>query len=153
MADSPRTRVRPTIRFLRDLSLSFPRLNEPLWRISHPLVAHVQQTPDEVRAGGAEPIRSLNDRLWWKCKTSDLRAIVTKLTLAELADLDMPESAAWWGGAAGIRRDDSASDFYRQLQGRGPPARPRYRQAQYQPPLATASRCRPLQSRDGRPSC
>ena len=67
MADSPRAQVRPTIRFLCDLGLSFPRLNEPLWRISHPLVAHMQQTPDEVRASGAEPIRSLSDRLWWKC--------------------------------------------------------------------------------------
>jgi hypothetical protein len=116
MADSPRARVRPTIRFLRDLGQSFPRLEEPLWRIPHPLVAHMQQTPDEVRAGGAEPIRSLSDRIWWKCKTSDQRAIVTKLPLAELAALDVPESAAWWGGAAGVRRDDSAPDFYRQLQ-------------------------------------
>jgi hypothetical protein len=115
MADSPRAHVRPTIRFLRDLGLSFPRLDEPLWRITHQLVEHMQQTPDEVRAGGAEPIRSLSDRLWWKCKTSDLRGIVTKLTIAELTALDVPESAAWWGGAAGVRRDDSASDFYRQL--------------------------------------
>jgi hypothetical protein len=76
----------------------------------------MQQTPDEVRAGGAEPIRSLSDRIWWKCKTSDQRAIVTKLPLAELAALDVPEPAAWWGGAAGVRRDDSAPDFYRQLQ-------------------------------------
>ena len=75
----------------------------------------MQKTPDEVRAGGAEPIRSLNDRLWWKCKTSDLRAVVTKLTPAELAALGLPEPTAWWGGAAGVRRDDSASDFYRQL--------------------------------------
>lgn len=116
MADSPRIRVRPTIRFLRDLGLSFPRLEDPLWRIPHPLVAHMQKTPDEVRAGGAQPIRSLSDRLWWKCKTSDLRAIITKLTPAELAALDVPRPAAWWGGAAGVRRDDSASDFYRQLQ-------------------------------------
>jgi hypothetical protein len=116
MADSPRTRVRPTIRLLRDLGLSFPRLEEPLWRIAHPIIAHMQKTPDEVRAGGAEPIRSLNDRLWWKCKTSDLRAIVTKLSPAELAALGVPELAAWWGGAAGGRRDDSVSDFYRQLQ-------------------------------------
>jgi hypothetical protein len=116
MADSSLTRVRPTIRFLRDLGLSFPRLEQPLWRIPHPLVAHMQKTPDEVRAGGAEPIRSLNDRLWWKCKTSDLRAVVTNLTTAELAALGVPEPAAWWGGAAGVRRNDSASDFYRQLQ-------------------------------------
>jgi len=65
---------------------------------------------------GGEPIRSLNDRLWWKCKTADLRAIVTKLSPAKLAALGLPELAAWWGGAAGVRRDDSASDFYRQLQ-------------------------------------
>lgn len=104
------------MRFLRDLGLSFPRLEEPLWRIPHKLVAHMQKTPDEVRAGGAEPIRSLSDRLWWKCKTSDLRAVVTKLTLAELTAFGTPEQAAWWGGAAGVRRDDSASDFYRQLQ-------------------------------------
>lgn len=116
MAESPRFRVRPTIRFLHDLHLSFPRLEEPLWRIPHPLVVHMQKTPDEVRAGGAESIRSLSDRLWWKCKTSDLRAIVTKLAPAELVALGVPESAAWWGGAAGLRRDDSASDFYRQLQ-------------------------------------
>lgn len=116
MADFPRSRVRPTIRFLRDLGLSFPRLEEPLWRMSHPLVAHMQQTPDEVQAGGAEPIRSLSDRLWWKCKTSDLRAVVTRLSPAEATALDIPESAAWWGGAAGFRREDSASDFYRQIQ-------------------------------------
>jgi hypothetical protein len=116
MADPTPIRVRPTIRFLRDLALSFPRLEEPLWRIPHPLVVHMQQVPDEVRAGGAEPIRSLSDRLWWKCKTSGLRAIVTKLTPGELAALGVPEPALWWGGAAGVRRDDSASDFYRQLQ-------------------------------------
>ena len=82
----------------------------------HPLVAHMQKTPEEVRAGGAEPIRSLSDRLWWKCKTSDLRAIVTKLTPAELSALGVIEPAAWWGGAAGVRRDDSALDFYRRIQ-------------------------------------
>jgi len=84
--------------------------------MSHPLVAHMQKTPDEVHAGGAEPIRSLSDRLWWKCKTSDLRAAVTRLSPAEAIALDIPESAAWWGGAAVFRRDDSASDFYRQIQ-------------------------------------
>ncbi len=58
----------------------------------------------------------MSDRLWWKCKTSDLRAIVTRLTPPELAALGIPEPTAWWGGAAGTRRADSASDFYRQLQ-------------------------------------
>ncbi|MGD0703915.1 MAG: hypothetical protein ABSA02_29025 [Trebonia sp.] len=37
-------------------------------------------------------------------------------TPAELAALDVPEPAHWWGGAAGVRRDDSASDFYRRIQ-------------------------------------
>ena len=52
MTDYPRIRVRPTIRFLRDLGQSFPRLEEPLWRIPHPLVALMQKTPDSARATG-----------------------------------------------------------------------------------------------------
>ena len=58
MPNSPRVRVRPTSRFLRDLGLSFPKLEEPLWRISHPLVAHMQKTPDAVRVGGASVLVS-----------------------------------------------------------------------------------------------
>ena len=75
----------------------------------------MQRIPDEVAVGGGEPIRSLNDRLWWKCKTSDLRGIVTQLTPTESGSKRVPIQAAWWGGAAGKRRDDSASDFYRQI--------------------------------------
>lgn len=82
----------------------------------HPLIVHMQRVPGEVRAGGAEPIRALNDRLWWKCKTSGLRGVVTELTSGELADLGVSEQDAWWGGAAGFRREDSAGDFYRQIQ-------------------------------------
>lgn len=116
MTEFSRARVRPTMRCLRDLGLRFPPLDEPLWRIQDPLIAHMQKIPGEVEAGGAEPIRSLSDRRWWKCKTSGLRGIVTQLTRAELTDLGIPEQASWWGGAAGVRRDDSASDFYRQIQ-------------------------------------
>jgi hypothetical protein len=75
----------------------------------------MQRIPDQVAVGGGEPIRSLNDRLWLKCKTSDLRGIVTRLKPAEAAIKRIPAEAAWWGGAAGNRRDDSASDFYRQI--------------------------------------
>jgi hypothetical protein len=117
MTDAPRGRVRPTIRFLRDLDLSFPDLEQPLWGILHPLIVRMQRIPDEVAAGAGEPIRSLSDRLWWKCKTSELRGIVTRLTLAEAAARRLPGEAAWWAGAAGTRRNDSASDFYRLIEG------------------------------------
>jgi hypothetical protein len=76
----------------------------------------MQKVPEEVRVGGAQPIKSLSDRLWWKCKTSRLRGIVTQLTPQELGFLGLPQQDSWWGGAAGIRREDSAGDFYRQIQ-------------------------------------
>jgi hypothetical protein len=66
-----------------------------IWRIPHPLVAHMQTTPDEVRAGGAESIRSLSDRLWWKCKTSGLQAIVTTRALPSPALPRAPEGHGW----------------------------------------------------------
>jgi hypothetical protein len=84
------------MRCLRDLGLPLPQLDEPLWLIQHPLIAHMQKIPGEGHAGGAEPIRSLNDRRWWKCKTSGLRGIVTQLTPAEFTALTIHEQASWW---------------------------------------------------------
>ena len=125
MTDLGENRVRPTKRCLNDLGLSFPDLAEPLWRLSHPLIQHAQAIPEKVDAGGAEPIRALNDRIWFKCKTSNSRGAVTRLTLSECEDKGLPSTAAWWAGAAGVRQADSASDFYRKIedeairQGRG----------------------------------
>jgi hypothetical protein len=64
----------------------------------------MQKTPDQVHAGGAEPIRSLSDRLWWKRETSDLRAVATKLTAAELAVSACPSRHS--GGEERPRTDD-----------------------------------------------
>lgn len=97
----------------------------PLWRIGHPLVVHMQRVPGEVRSGGSEPVRALSDRIWWKVKTSGLRGVVTELAAGELSELKVHARDAWWGGAAGVRKEDSAGDFYRQIesearrQGRG----------------------------------
>jgi hypothetical protein len=109
-------RVRPTKRCLSDLGLSFPDLTEPLWRISHPLIEHAQGIPERVDTGGAEPVRSLTDRIWFKCKTSNLRGIITRLTSAECDAKGLPSKAAWWSGAAGVRRADGAKDFYKQIE-------------------------------------
>ncbi|MGH3967534.1 MAG: hypothetical protein ACRDTV_05295, partial [Mycobacterium sp.] len=49
------------------------------------------------------------DRLWWKYKTSELRAIVTKLTPAELAAPGIPAEATVDGKLAFV------TDFRRPL--------------------------------------
>jgi hypothetical protein len=57
--------VRPTKRALGDLGLSFPALDVPLAKIDHPLVRKAQELPSEVKAGGAERIVSIDDRVWF----------------------------------------------------------------------------------------
>jgi hypothetical protein len=113
---SKRASVRPTKRCLDDLGLSFPNVNESLSELEHPLVRRAQLVPEEAEAGGAERLRSLTDRIWFKCKTTVYRGAVTRLTTSELQDRGLPPEAAWWIGAAGDRRGDSRSDFYRQLE-------------------------------------
>jgi hypothetical protein len=108
--------VRPTKRCLDDLGLPFPDVAKPLSELDHLLIKHAQGSPATVEAGGAEPIRSLSDRIWFKCKTSDLRGIVTRLTDAERQAHGLPPEFPWWLGAAGVRRADSASDFYKLIE-------------------------------------
>jgi hypothetical protein len=110
--------VRPTKRCLDDLGLIFPSLESPLSDIDHPIVKRSQQTPAEFAAGGCERVKSLNDRVWFKCKTSIYRAAVTRLERADTTEPELLEvgEAWWWIGAAGERRDDSASDFYKQIE-------------------------------------
>lgn len=108
--------VRPTKRCLDDLGLTFPDLAKPVPELDHPLIQHAQGIPATVAAGGAEPVRSLSDRLWFKCKTSDLRGIVTRLTPAECQAHDLPREVPWWIGAARVRRADSAGDFYKLIE-------------------------------------
>jgi hypothetical protein len=114
-ASSP---VRPTKRCLDDLGLEFPDIGVPLSEVNHPLIAKSQDVPRELAAGGAERVRSLTDRVWFKCKCSNLRGVVTHLSEDEvdqsrlLADID----AGWWLAAAGERKADSASDFYKVIE-------------------------------------
>jgi hypothetical protein len=107
--------VRPTKRCLDDLGVAFPPYTESLSGLSHPLVRRAQSLPEEVAAGGAERIRSLGDRVWFKCKTSVYRGAVTHLTPPELESQPLPSEAAWWVGAAGTRQEGSGSDFYAQI--------------------------------------
>lgn len=117
MTNSPvDDQVRPTKRCLDDLGLTFPYIARPLSELDHPLIRKAQDTPATVEAGGAEPVRSLSDRIWFKCKIADLRGIVARLTPAECEACGVPPEVPWWIGAAGVRRDDSASDFYRLIE-------------------------------------
>lgn len=108
--------VRPTKRCLDDLGLPFPDMAKQLPELDHPLIKHAQGIPATVEAGGAEPVRSLSDRIWFKCKTSDLRGIVTRMTDAERQARGLPPEVPWWVGAAGVRRADSAGDFYKLIE-------------------------------------
>jgi hypothetical protein len=108
--------VRPTRRCLGDLGLSFPDLTTPLSHIAHPLIQRAQRIPEEVGAAGAERVKSLHDLVWLKCKTSDHRGIVTRLTPEEMASRCLPPTFDWWLGAAGKRRADSATDFYKKIE-------------------------------------
>jgi hypothetical protein len=108
-----RLSVRPTLRALRDLGLVFPPLDQALEQLDQPLVRKAQDLPEEVGAGGAERVLSLNDRVWFKVKTNDERGAA--------GDLDSPEAyevplRGWWLVAAGRRQQDTPNkDFYARL--------------------------------------
>lgn len=109
--------VRPTRRCLCDLKTALPDLGTPLSGIDEPIIISAQAVPEQRDAGGAERVVSLSDRIWFKVKTSDRRAVVTELRGAELPDWSPPNLGAWWIGAAGRRRNDSPQrDFYAVLQ-------------------------------------
>lgn len=108
--------VRPTQRCLHDLGLRFPPLDQPLNQLPDPVVAKAQTIPALLAANGGERVLVASDRIWWKCKTSSHRAMVTELDHTteqrpEIADL----GAWWWIGAAGPRREGSPEDFYAAL--------------------------------------
>jgi hypothetical protein len=110
----PASPVRPTKRCLNDLGLAVPVLTEPLHMINHPLIRKAQNLPAELAASGAERIRSLNDRLWYKVKIGRERGAAILLSVAEV-----PEAATgwrWWLCAAGYREEGSRVDFYAALE-------------------------------------
>lgn len=108
--------VRPTRRCLTDLSLSLPDLGHPLDELDNPIVVTAQAIPALRNAGGAQRILSLSDRVWFKVKTGDRRAVVTRLPGDDLPD-ELPNGVgAWWIGAAGRRQADSPQhDFYQTI--------------------------------------
>lgn len=111
--------VRPTKRALVDLGHAFPSLDVQLHLVDDVLLQKSQSLPDEVAAGGAERVRSLNDRVWFKVKTNDVRGAAGKAeTPAEFRSgpaTDLPADA-WWLVAAGHRQSDTKNrDFYARL--------------------------------------
>ena len=116
----PEPPVRPTKRGLDSLGGGLlPTLDVRLNELEHPLIIRAQAVPTQVAANGAERIRSLTDRVWFKVKTGtwrgaagDVRTHVDDHTRALLNAGD----AWWWLGAAGARQNDSPQrDFYAQL--------------------------------------
>lgn len=73
--------------------------------------------PEQRDAGAAERVLALSDRVWFKVKTRDHRAVVTEVIGEQLPDWARPRGRAWWIGAAGRRQADSPQrDFYASLQ-------------------------------------
>ncbi|WP_147915711.1 hypothetical protein [Ruania zhangjianzhongii] len=105
--------VRPTRRSLADLSQVVPNLGTPLDELDHVVVTVAQTVPEQRQAGGAQRILALKDRVWFKVKVGDQRAVVTELSDSERAE-DYPQGVGnWWIGAAGHRQADSPQrDFY-----------------------------------------
>ena len=110
--------VRPTKRCLTDIGLKFPSVNTPLLPIDHPLIEKAQQLPAEAKAGGAERVRSLDDRVWFKVKVMNYRGAATKLQPGDADHLDLltATDAWWWICAAGERKSDSRTDFYKGIE-------------------------------------
>lgn len=107
------TDVRPTKRCLANLDVALPDIGTPLNKVNHPVVTVAQAVPEHRDAGGAYRVLALDDRVWFKVKTGDRRAIVTELTDDELLGNVTALTASWWIGAAGHRKADSPQrDFY-----------------------------------------
>jgi hypothetical protein len=135
--------VRPTRRCVDDLEVSLPNLGTPLEHVDHVLVKKAQRLPDEVVAGAAERVVSLDDRLWWKVKADNWRGAAHELADRSGAPEESKGAPAargrWWIGAAGVRQDDSPQrDFYRLLQAECEAARKAENRAGRSGPRASA---------------
>jgi len=109
--------VRPTRRCLADLNVQLLDLGTPLEEIDHPVLAVAQTLPERRNAGGAQRILALGDRVWFKVKTGNQRAVVTELTDEERPTEWPSGIGAWWIGAAGRRQADSPQrDFYESIE-------------------------------------
>lgn len=103
---------------LEELGVAAPTLEVPISEAAHPLIAKAQSVPDEIAAGGGEPVLSLKDRQWWKVKITDYRgAVVHADTPDQFRQDESLPPRAWWLAAAGRRKDDSPTqDFYARLE-------------------------------------
>ncbi|WP_205629520.1 hypothetical protein [Jiangella muralis] len=109
--------VRPTKRCLGDLDVDLPDLGASLSEVDEPVIVSAQAVPEQREAGGVERVVSLTDRVWFKVKTADRRAVVTELRGDELPEWIPRSRGAWWIGTAGRRQNDSPQrDFYAVLQ-------------------------------------
>lgn len=112
--------VRPTKRALTELGLTFPSLDVELHLVDDALIRKAQSLPEEVAGGGAERIRSLNDRVWFKVKTTDLRGAAGEADTPEGFGADSAANlpaVAWWLVDAGHRQSDTKNrDFYARLE-------------------------------------
>jgi len=73
-------------------------------------VVKAQRLPEQVAAGGAERILSLDDLVWFKVKTEAWRGAACRAPLKGTAL--PPDVGLWWLGAAGTRRADSAQEDF-----------------------------------------
>jgi hypothetical protein len=102
--------VRPTLRCLiEDLCRPLPPINDDLSALDVPILRKVQDIPQEVALGVAERFKHLTDRPWYKKRADNWRGTVTAEPVLDAVD-------AWWLGAAGPRRADSADDFYKRVE-------------------------------------
>ncbi|WP_197382860.1 hypothetical protein [Mycolicibacterium mengxianglii] len=82
-------------------------------------IQDMQVIPARLEANALKPVLALTDRMWFKFKSEDFRAAVTRLREFEVAEavLGHPTLGRWWIGAFGYRQQDSAQrDFYATLE-------------------------------------
>lgn len=105
--------VRPTKRCLSDLALATPDISVWLDELDDPIISAAQAVPEQRDAGGVERVLSLTDRIWFKVKTGDQRAVASELRDEDVPGALPPGIGRWWIGAAGKRQNDSPQrDFY-----------------------------------------
>lgn len=108
--------VRPTKRALTDVGVTFPPLTHELHNVPHPVVEHAQRIPKLIEAAGAERIRDLDDRVWFKVKTTAHRGAAGHTPTPDEFGPDNEDGLpprAWWLVAAGERQADTKNrDFY-----------------------------------------
>jgi hypothetical protein len=114
--------VRPTKRMLESASIPVPDISQNLGLLDHVLVDKARATVESIEAGSGKRVVSIKDRVLFKVKTDDWRAVLIDVgsDLVHLeekhADCIRSAQAWWWIGDAGHRKGDSKqSDFYARL--------------------------------------